>query len=118
MSNPSKQKGTAFETSLIELLTTYYKGCGRNPLAGNKDVGDFNLPGEYRFILEAKNRSVLALPAWLKQAATSAKNFHPLAVGVVVHKRKGTALAQDQYVTMTLGDFLYLVNIATPVRTS
>lgn len=118
MSNPSKAKGTQFETSLLELLTSHYKGAGRNPLAGNKDVGDFNLPGEYRFILEAKNRSVMALPAWLKQAATSAKNFHPLAVGVVVHKRKGNAQAQDQYVTMTLGDFLYLVNVATGRRSS
>jgi hypothetical protein len=110
MANPSRAKGTDFEVSLLELLTTYYPEARRNPLSGSKDVGDFHLPGEKRFILEAKNRTVLALPAWLKQARDAAMRHFPTAVGVVVHKRKGTRLASDQYVTMTFSDFLWLVN--------
>lgn len=110
MANPSRAKGTDFEVSLLDLLRAFYPDAKRNPLSGSNDVGDFNLPGEKRFILEAKNRTVMALPAWLKQAAGAAKRLHEDAVGVVVHKRKGTRNPGDQYVTMTLADFLWLVS--------
>lgn len=109
MANPSKAKGTEFEVSLLPLIRTYYPGARRNALAGKNDVGDYYLPGEKRFILEAKNRTVLALPAWLKQARNAAFRHFPTAVGVVVHKRKGTQQPGDQYVTMTFSDFLWLV---------
>lgn len=105
----ARQKGTAFESSLIPLLREFYPDAKRNPLAGTKDVGDFNLPGEQRYTLEAKNRAVTALPAWLAQARRSAHNLNPDAVGVVVWKRKGTTDPSLQYVAMELSDFLKLV---------
>lgn len=110
MANPSKQKGSAYETSLLPVLQSFYPGAKRNPLAGLHDVGDFYLPTEKRLVLEAKNRTVMALPAWVKQAQTSARNLNPQAVGVVIHKRKGCALPGRQWVTMELADFLYLIN--------
>lgn len=117
MPNPSKAKGTSFEVSLLPEIRQWYPGADRNPLHGTKDVGDFNLPGETRFTLEAKNRQVLALPAWLTQASTSARNFHPEAVGIVVHKRKGVAIPGRQYATLEFADLLRLVNgLSRPLK--
>lgn len=111
MTNPSKQKGTDFEVSLLPLLQEFYgPDTDRRPPQGANDKGDFLLPGERRFILEAKNRTQMALGQWLKEADVEAGNFDINAVGVVVHKRKGTRIPAQQFVTMTLGDFLILVN--------
>lgn len=110
----SKQKGTAFETSLLPLLKEWYPNAMRHPLVGAKDVGDFHLgDNEKRFILSAKNHQTMRLAEWVDEAADRlAANFDETgqAVGVVVHKRRGTAVPFDQYATMRLGDFLWLMN--------
>jgi hypothetical protein len=112
-------KGYEFEASLLPLLREFYPPLDPNDpetfakrlgKQGHLDKGDFWLPGERRFTLEAKNRAQMELPAWLKQADQSARNFDLNAVGVVVHKRKGTQKPQEQYTTMLLGDFLILTN--------
>lgn len=104
MSNP---KGTRFETSLLPELQLFYPHAERRARTGAKDKGDFVLPGESRYILEAKNVTRFNLPEWLRQAETEARNAGAL-YGVVVHKRRGTALPGDQWVTMTLRTFLSL----------
>lgn len=112
-----RQKGTSFETSLVPLLRRYYPDADRSPAKGSKDVGDFKLPGERRFILEAKNHASLRLAQWLKEAQEEA--IHAalewgdgsyVPVGLVVHKRRGTQRPEEQYVTLTLGDLLWLVH--------
>lgn len=113
MSNP---KGTRFATSLLPLLREYYPDADRAPLHGAKDTGDFILPGERRFVLEAKNRRAMSLAEWTDEADTEAYNAWEVwrcenpPVGVVVHKRKGTQDPSEQYVTLTLAGFLRLVN--------
>lgn len=118
MSNP---KGTRFATSLLPLLREYYPDADRASLHGAKDTGDFLLPGERRFILEAKNRRAMTLAEWVDEADAEAYNAWEVwykgkllkpsepPIGVVVHKRKGTQNPVEQYVTMTLGGFLRLV---------
>lgn len=106
----ARQKGTRFETSLLPELQKWYPGAKRAPLAGINDIGDFILPGEARYALQAKNRKRMVLSEWVDQAGVQAKRLHPSAVGVVVHKRQGTTDPAEQYVTMKFGDFLWLIS--------
>ena len=106
MSNPSKQKGTFFESSLLPLLQEYYPGAERRALSGALDKGDFILPGA-TWAAEAKNRKTMALSAWVKEAEVEA--FHlGVPYGVVIHKRRGITDPGRQYVTTTLLPFLEL----------
>jgi hypothetical protein len=108
----ARQKGTAFETSLLPLLREWYPEAERRPLQGEKDKGDYHLPGEARYALQAKNQKTMVLSSWVDDAAEQALNLDPSghAVGVVVHKRRGVTDPYEQYVTMKFGDFLWLVN--------
>lgn len=103
----SKQKGTSFESSLLPLLQAFYPGAERRALTGAKDKGDYILPGA-SFALEAKNHKAMDLAGWLAEAQVEAANLG-VAHGVVVHKRRGKAAAEEQYVTLRLEDFLELV---------
>lgn len=103
-----KQKGTSFETSLLPCLREYYPGAERRPLSGNKDKGDFILPGA-DFALEAKNVKAMSLGAWIKEAEVEAENLG-VPFGVVVHKRRGTTDPGQQYVTMTLRTFMDMMH--------
>lgn len=106
MSNPSKQRGTSFETSLLPELRLFYPGTERRALSGNKDKGDFVLPGA-PYALESKNVKTMALPQWIREAEVEATNLG-VPYGVVVHKRRGTTDPAQQFVTMTLHTFLSL----------
>lgn len=109
MANPSKAKGTDFEVNqVLPALVAYWPEAERRAQSGSQDRGDFHIPGEKRFIIEAKNRTQLALPKWLREAEVEAKNAG-VPYGVVCHKRKGTRVPGEQYVTMTLDTFLGLV---------
>ncbi len=106
----SKAKGTAFETLVLGAVQQYRPQARRSPAAGNQDVGDIYIPGEERFVLECKNVKATDLSGWLAEAREEADRANGTASGaVVVHKRRGKGDAFDQYVTLTLGDFLDLV---------
>lgn len=104
----SKQKGTAYETSLLPLLSEYYPGAHRRVLSGNKDKGDFVLPGA-PYALEAKNVRAMSLGTWVDEAEVEAKNLG-VPFGVVVHKRRGKTDPAKQFVTMSLEAFLKLTS--------
>lgn len=106
---PSKQKGTAFETFVLPAFRTYYPQAERRAMQGANDKGDLLLPGEDRFIVECKNVRAMNLAGWLKEAHVEAFNAGVRA-GVVVHKRRGSTDPLDQYVTLDLGDFLWLAH--------
>lgn len=108
MANPSKAKGTDFEVSLLPRLQQVWPEAERRAQSGNNDKGDYHLPGEKRLIIEAKNRTQMSLSQWVREAEVEAKNAG-VPYGVVVHKRKGTRVPGEQYVTMTLDVFLGLV---------
>lgn len=113
VTNRNKQKGTDFENIVLAACKPHYPGAHRNPPAGSKDVGDIGLPGEERFVIEAKATARLDLPKFHREATREAANHAgPIshAVGVVVTKRHGSRVPEEQWVHMTLGDFLWLVN--------
>ena len=68
MSNPPKQKGTAFETSLIPQLQTVWPDISRAQT--NNQSNDFTGP----FPIEAKKRKSWAIPDWIRKIRVVADN--------------------------------------------
>ena len=114
MTNRSKQKGTAFETLIKDYLQQRWNpDIERLTLSGSKDRGDiggFRVNGKL-LTWELKNCSAISLATWIKEAQEEAKNYGAIA-GVTCFKRKGKAQAGDQYVCMTLDDFLTILDAA------
>lgn len=63
MSNPSKQKGTRWETELVNYLRTAgFPACERRALSGNSDRGD--VAGIDGWTIEAKSATGINLAGW------------------------------------------------------
>lgn len=113
----SKQKGTAFETTLARYLSGVVgQPVERRALKGTADDGDLHLPVPGgRIVIEAKNHQRLELADWVDQALVEAgnadKRFPDVLGGVVVHKRRGKGQPADQYVTLTLATFLTILRL-------
>ena len=105
----NKQKGTSFESLILEPARAYYPDAIRSPLAGSKDIGDLWLPGERRFVVEAKHHRTLDLAGWAGEAEREARN-KGVPHWVVVHKRVGKGRGEDQWATLTWGSYLALTN--------
>jgi hypothetical protein len=79
---------------------------------GSKDRGDITgvrMIGGGRVVIEVKNvSSKIDLPGWLREAEVERGNDDAV-IGVVVHKRHGSANPADQHVTMTLETFARLL---------
>lgn len=98
MSNPSKQKGTAAETAVVEYLRSQgFSTVERRALSGNLDKGD--IAGVPYFAIEVKNCKTTTLAAWVAEANVEAFNAAE-PYGVVWHKRSGRSSPGDWYVTM------------------
>ena len=104
MSNPSKQKGTAFETLVATYLREVFPSVERAPAQGSHDRGDiFGVPG---FTVECKNRRDLAagLAEGVDQAVAESVNAGTSwSVAVVKRPRRGEP--GDQYAVMPLWQF-------------
>lgn len=99
------RKGSAFRRLIQSYLEAHGFAC---EFRGIGDTGDDITARRYDVVLsvECKNRARMELAAWVDQAVEQA----PLGqVPVVIHKRRGKAHPGDQYVTLTLDDFLALV---------
>jgi hypothetical protein len=106
----SKQraKATSFESAVVAALHRGgFPEARRNPLAGNKDVGDI---GGLPIAIECKNVVKMQLGLWVPEAQREAHNAG-LDVGVVWHKRRGVGLGrvEDSYVTMSGRELLWLL---------
>jgi hypothetical protein len=108
VTNKSKAKGTSFETSLLPAIKDKQPLAERRVLNGAADKGDFYVPGEDRFVIEAKNEKAMSLSGWLKEATVEAENAG-VPHGVVFHKKRGVTDPREQYATMKVGTFLDLV---------
>lgn len=106
-----KAKGTAFESLLVPVFAAYYPDATRAPLNGTKDVGDLWLPGERRYVVEAKNHARMDLAGWAAEAAKEALN-RGVPHWVIAHKRRGKGQGKDQWITTTVEHYLALVNPA------
>lgn len=108
MSNPSKRRGTAWESAACGYqngVLEYshpadWRLVKRAAQTGAKDVGDAHA---WPFVEEMKDCKSPAVPTWLRQADAEALNAG-FPYGVVIHKTrgKGPALARTHISDSTL----------------
>jgi hypothetical protein len=98
MANPSKRKGTAGETAIVNYLQDQgFPACERRALNGSSDRGD--VAGIHSTVIEAKACKQTDLAGWLKELAAEMRNDNA-RFGAVWHKKRGTTNPADWYVTM------------------
>lgn len=109
----AKKAGSAMESLVANFLAYRLADdrIERRAKNGAKDRGDISgvrIPGG-RVVIEVKNvSSKIDLPGWLREAEAERGNDDAV-IGVVVHKRHGSANPADQHVTMTLETFATLL---------
>lgn len=107
----AKSAGTRFESLIATYLAEHVDTrIERRARSGSHDRGDLSglqHMGQ-RVVVEAKNTARINLAGWAAEAELERLN-DDAGVGVVIHKRHGRAAAADQWVTMTLADFVSLI---------
>jgi hypothetical protein len=110
VSNRSKQKGTAWEGAVFQLLqASGGPGAERRVLHGNADRGDvLGVPG---WVHECKNACRIELAEWTKELQSEVRNAGA-AHGALWLKRCGMASAADAYVLLDGRTFIALLKAA------
>lgn len=105
----ARKAGPAFERAIANYLATTLGDdrIDRRVRTGANDRGDIaNLYAHrQRIVVECKDVTHLDLPGWINEAHKEATNDNAL-VGVVIHKRRNRTDPGQQWVTMTLDDWL------------
>lgn len=106
LANPSKQKGTAFETLVENYLNERGLPCERRTLNGSTDKGD--IAGVVDWTLELKNHKKHAIGEWVDEARVEAKNAKTRWYAAIVKRpRKGSAA--EAFVVMPLSLWVDLI---------
>ena len=107
----AKKAGTSFETLIAGYLAEHVDDrIERRRLNGNHDRGDISglrHMGQ-RVVIEAKNTARTNLAGWAAEAEVARGNDDAVA-GVIISKRHGKGQPGDQWVHMTLRDFVALL---------
>jgi hypothetical protein len=113
MTNPNKIKGDTFERSIVDYLRESGFNVDRTRAGWVDDRGDIH--GISRdgiaFTLECKNHRRDNLPGWIAELYSEVTNNRGV-LGAVIHKRRGTTIASDQYATLPLGMLVQLIKEA------
>lgn len=107
----AKAAGARFESLVAEYLSEHVDDrIERRTRHGAKDRGDIGGLRHMgaRVVVECKSTARTDLAGWAAEAETERGN-DDATVGVVIHKRHGKGQPADQWVTMTLGDFVALL---------
>ena len=113
MPNPKKNKGDAYERSIVGYLRESGFDADRTRAGWEDDRGDIH--GISRngipFTFECKNHRRDNLPGWVTELRTEIANNRGF-LGAVIHKRTGTTIPSDQYATLPLGMLVLLLKEA------
>lgn len=108
----AKAAGATFEKLVADYLAEEIDDrIERRRLEGKNDRGDISAlrVKSQRVVVECKNYGGrIEASTWVKEAEVERVNDNALA-GVVVAKRKGTNQPGEQFVLMTLRDFVALI---------
>lgn len=112
MANPNGRKGAAFELGVLKWLRSHGAFAERLRLSGKNDEGDIvAIIAGKTYILEAKNRKSITLPAFWEEALTEAKNYararglDEVPPAYVVIKRRNASI-QNAFVVQDLESWL------------
>jgi hypothetical protein len=115
VANPSKQKGTSFETMIKNYLNEHgFPDAERTPLKGGADTGDINgiknrVTGR-NAIVQCKNQRQFQLSQWLDATVSQAKNKGDAIPALVVKRpNKGVTSLGDTYAVLRLDDLIELL---------
>jgi len=103
----SRRKGSRAEVAVVHALRRagWVADTSRNVLDGRRTGDDIVWDGPCS--IEVKDVTKVDLSGWLRQSQANAGD----RVGIVVHKKRGTAdRAEEWYATMTFGDLLRLID--------
>ena len=107
----AKAAGARFERIIADCLAEHLDDrIDRMVRRGNKDRGDISgvrCHGQ-PVAVEVKNTARMDLPSWTREAEIEAGNLDALA-GVVISKRHGNGDPLDQWVHMTVREFIALI---------
>lgn len=113
MTNPKKIKGDTFERLIVKFFQESGFNAERTRAGWADDRGDIH--GISRdgivFTLECKNHARDNLPGWLGELYAEIANNQGF-MGAVIHKRRGSTIASDQYATLPLGMLVQLLKEA------
>ncbi len=118
MSNPSKQKGTSFETLVKDYLCDKgFTKAHRTALSGGQDTGDINgivnLHTDAEVVVQCKNQKKFNLSGWLDDTVEQAERLgNALPLLVVKRPGKGAQSLDDTYAVMRLCDLVCLLKEA------
>lgn len=108
MTNTSKQKGTSWETAIVNYLVGLFFRATRIVLHGREDHGDVLLETEsWRITIEAKNERKITLSSYVDEAVRESANAGT-DLGVAWVHRRGKSSPADGYVVMRGQDFMKL----------
>ncbi|MFC8583185.1 hypothetical protein ACFUGD_01205 [Streptomyces sp. NPDC057217] len=107
MANPSKVKGTAWESLFTGYLREHHNPAAhRNVQMGSRDIGD--VAGYYLHAVEAKAEKTITLSDYIAQANREAVHAgQPFGCAVVKRRMKGVA---DGYVVRDVRTDVRLMN--------
>jgi predicted lipoprotein len=106
VANPSKAKGTAWESSVVEYLRDHgHPYAERRALTGSADKG--NVSGIPGVVVECKNAKTVTLGAYADEVKVETANAGA-SLGVAVVKRRNRGPA-DAYVVMSLEQFAAMI---------
>ncbi len=107
MTNPSKQRGTAFETAVCDYLRTHgHPNAERKAMQGANDCGDITGITNWTFELKAERR--LDLAGALAEAQLERTNAGTAWCAAIIKRRQKNIA--DAYVVMTLQQFCDLTS--------
>lgn len=110
----ARQAGAHFERDIADHLAEVWDDrIDRKVKSGAKDKGDIvnlRLNG-FKIAVECKDVARQDISGWVREAHKEAVNLGA-TVGIVVAKRHGKADPAEQWVHMTVGDFVTLLTIA------
>ena len=107
----ARQAGSRFEREIADYLAEHVDDrIDRRVKTGAKDKGDIGGLRHLgqRIVVECKNTSRINLGTWATETEIQRGN-DDAGVGIIVHKRHGKGQPGDQWVTLTLADFVALI---------
>ena len=114
MTNPQKAKGSQYEREIVNYFRSHGYDAERTRAGWSDDRGDIHGISHRvlgNFTIECKNHKAMDLAGWVKELEAE-RVANGGGLGAVVHKKRGTTEAEDQYATLPLWMLVQLLKDA------